>query len=146
MLPTQYRCNEAVQLLFDPRQTSYEALCEVLWRRIDPTLRNQVGLDRGATYRHALYVHTAEQLVQATASVEARQLALAPATVWQRGQVPPSRASACRPGRLGRTAPGPGCSTLSGGAPQPPPRPQWWLMMRPSARAKVAGFHCLSTA
>ena len=86
MLPTQYRCNEAVQLLFDPRQTSYEALCEVLWRRIDPTLRNQVGLDRGATYRHALYAHTAEQLAQATASVEARQLALAPATVWQRGQ------------------------------------------------------------
>ena len=75
-----------MQLLFDPRQTSYEALCEVLWRRIDPTLRNQVGLDRGATYRHALYAHSAEQLAQATASVEARQLALAPATVWQRGQ------------------------------------------------------------
>ena len=33
-----------MQLLFDPRQTSYEALCEVLWGRIDPTLRNQVRL------------------------------------------------------------------------------------------------------
>ena len=46
------------------------------------THRNQVGLDRGATYRHALYAHTAEQLAIATASLEARQLALAPATVW----------------------------------------------------------------
>ena len=41
---TLTRCNEAVQLLFDPRHTSYEALCEVLWGRIDPTLRNQVRL------------------------------------------------------------------------------------------------------
>eukprot|EP00964_Phaeocystis_antarctica_P118536 scaffold82326_cov63-Phaeocystis_antarctica.AAC.2 len=44
---TLTRCNEAVQLLFDPRQTSYEALCEVLWGRIDPTLRNQVRLHLG---------------------------------------------------------------------------------------------------
>ena len=75
-------CNEAVQLLFDPRQTSYEALCEVLWSHIDPTLRNQVGLDRGSTYRHALYPHSAEDLEVAAASVEQQRVALAPATVW----------------------------------------------------------------
>ena len=108
MLPTQYRCNEAVQLLFDPRQTSYEALCEVLWRRIDPTLRNQVGLDRGATYRHALYAHTAEQLVQATASVEARQLALAPATVGQHGQGAAFPCLSLPPGPPGTHGAGPG--------------------------------------
>ena len=94
-----------MQLLFDPRETSYAALCEVFRGRIDPTLRNQVGLDRGASYRHALYAHGAEQLAQATASLltltltlaltltltlaqataslEARRLALAPATVWR---------------------------------------------------------------
>ena len=65
-----------MQLLFDPRQTSYAALCEVFWGRIDPTLRNQVGLDRGASYRHALYAHGAEQLAQATASLLTLTLAL----------------------------------------------------------------------
>ena len=34
---------------FERTDVRREALCEVLWRRIDPTLRNQVGLDRGAT-------------------------------------------------------------------------------------------------
>ena len=62
--------------MFDPRETSYAALCEVFWRRIDPTLRNQVGLDRGASYRHALYAHGAEQLAQATASLLTLTLAL----------------------------------------------------------------------
>ena len=53
--------NEAVQLVYDPRETSYEALCDVLWNYVDPTLKNQVGLDRGRLYRHAIYVHSPEQ-------------------------------------------------------------------------------------
>ena len=52
-------------------------------------------------------------------------------------KVPPFRTTACSPGRLGRTAWGPGCSTHSGGLPQPP-RPQLELVARLSARAKAA--------
>ena len=44
----------------------------------------------------------------------------------------------CCPGRLGRTASGPGCSTPSGGAPQPL-RPQGQLMVVPYV-AKFAAF------
>jgi hypothetical protein len=92
----------------------------VLWGRIDPTLRNQVGLDRGASYRHALYAHSAEQLAQATASVEARQRALAPATVWQQGRSAAFLCHSLLPGPpLGRSASCPGYSTHSGGAPPP---------------------------
>ena len=63
-------------------------------------------------------------------------------------KVPPSRATACCPGRLGRRASGLGSSTHSGGAPQPL-RPQRQLIVRPSARAKVAdssGFDHLGPA
>ena len=53
------------------------------------------------------------------------------------GKVPPSRATACCPARLG-------CSTHSRGAPLPRgPRPQ--LLARPSVRAKSRRFHCLLT-
>ena len=36
--------NEAVQLIYNPLETSYEDLCDVLWDYIDPTLKNQVGV------------------------------------------------------------------------------------------------------
>jgi peptide-methionine (S)-S-oxide reductase len=73
--------NEAVQLVYDPSEVAFSALCDVLWSRIDPTLKNQVGLDRGAIYRHCIYVHTAEQEAVAQSSLAARRELLAPATV-----------------------------------------------------------------
>ena len=48
-------------------------------------------------------------------------------------------ATARCPGRLGRRAPGLGCSTHSGGVPQPP-RPQWQRAVLPLARAEVVQF------
>lgn len=39
---------EAVQVFFDPKEVSYEYLCKLLLTRINPTLKNQVGNDRGA--------------------------------------------------------------------------------------------------
>ena len=43
---------EAVQVFYDPKEVSFEALCNVLLSRIDPTLKNQVGNDRGTQYRY----------------------------------------------------------------------------------------------
>ena len=73
--------NEAVQLVYDPAEVTFSVLCDLVWGRIDPTLRNQVGLDRGAIYRHVLYVHSAEQEAAAQASLAAQRELLAPATV-----------------------------------------------------------------
>ena len=54
---------EAVQLLYDPREVSYEQLCAVLMGRLGRSmfLVDQVGNDRGPQYRHGIYTHTAEQ-------------------------------------------------------------------------------------
>ena len=78
--------NEAVQLLYDPAETTYEALLDVLWAYIDPTLKDQVGNDRGVAYRHAIYTHSDAQHAIAMRSLAAqqRQAAAAGATVWTR--------------------------------------------------------------
>ena len=49
-----------MQLIYNPQQTSFEALCNVLWGYVDPTLKDQVGLDRGSVTEL-----TAEQKEQA---------------------------------------------------------------------------------
>lgn len=52
---------EAVQLIFDPKETSYRKLCEKLLSIIDPTALNRVGNDVGTQYRHGIYFHSEEQ-------------------------------------------------------------------------------------
>lgn len=52
---------EACQIAFDPVECSYSDLCELLFRTIDPTLRNRVGGDSGPQYRHGIYTHTPQQ-------------------------------------------------------------------------------------
>lgn len=74
--------NEAVQLLYDPQETTYQALLDVLWGLVEPTLKNRVGNDRGAIYRHAIYAHSPEQHEVAMRSLAEQQVAAAPATVW----------------------------------------------------------------
>ena len=73
--------NEAVQLIYDPDETTYEELLDVLWDSIDPTLRNRVGSDHGKIYRHAVYTHDAEQHASALKSLAQQQRATN-ATVW----------------------------------------------------------------
>ena len=73
--------NEAVQLVYDPRETSYAALCGVLWDYIDPTLKNRVGRDAGMVYRHVIYPHTAEQMTVAMESLDLARALHAPSTV-----------------------------------------------------------------
>lgn len=45
----------------------------MLLSRIDPTLKNQVGNDRGPQYRHGIYFHSPEQEAAAKAALEKEQ-------------------------------------------------------------------------
>jgi len=59
---------EAVEVVYDPAQTTYEQLLEVFWRNIDPTQANGQFADRGTQYRTAIFYHTEEQRRLAEAS------------------------------------------------------------------------------
>ncbi|MFI8745657.1 peptide-methionine (S)-S-oxide reductase MsrA [Pseudomonas sp. NPDC077186] len=59
---------EAVLVVFDPRQTSFEALLKVFWEAHDPTQGMRQGNDRGSQYRSAIYCQGAAQLAAARAS------------------------------------------------------------------------------
>ena len=52
---------EAVEIVYDPKQVSYQKLLEVLWRNIDPTTADKQFCDRGSQYRTAVFYHDQEQ-------------------------------------------------------------------------------------
>lgn len=52
---------EAVEVLFDPEQVSYEQLLEVFWMQINPTDAGGQFVDRGTQYRSGIYPLDAEQ-------------------------------------------------------------------------------------
>lgn len=52
---------EAVQIVYDPKQVSYEKLLDVFWHNIDPTTPNQQFCDRGNQYRSEIFYHNDEQ-------------------------------------------------------------------------------------
>lgn len=62
---------EAVEVIFDPAQVTYEQLLDVFWRNIDPTVVDRQFCDVGNQYRTAIFVHGDEQLRLAEASKEA---------------------------------------------------------------------------
>ena len=67
---------EVVLVIFDPQQTSYEALLQVFWESHNPTQGMRQGNDQGTQYRSALYCSDEAQLQQAQASAERYQQAL----------------------------------------------------------------------
>lgn len=70
---------EAVLVVFDPNQVSYETLLKVFWESHDPTQGMRQGNDIGTQYRSAIYCHGADQLAAAEASAERFGAALAEA-------------------------------------------------------------------
>jgi peptide-methionine (S)-S-oxide reductase len=64
---------EAVLVVFDPEQVSYERLLQVFWEAHDPTQGMRQGNDVGTQYRSAIYYASEEQRVAAEASLAAFQ-------------------------------------------------------------------------
>lgn len=71
--------SEVVLVVFDPRETSIEALLKVFWESHDPTQGMRQGNDIGTQYRSAIYCTSPEQLEQAKASRDAFQAELSKA-------------------------------------------------------------------
>src|SRR5579864_280652 len=68
---------EAVLVVYDPKQVSYEDLLKVFWEGHDPTQGMRQGNDVGTQYRSGNYVNGPAQRAAAEASREAYQKALA---------------------------------------------------------------------
>ncbi|MDA8088910.1 MAG: peptide-methionine (S)-S-oxide reductase MsrA [Nitrospiraceae bacterium] len=52
---------EAVLVIYDPNQVSYEKLLDVYWRNIDPATRNRQFCDIGHQYRTAIFYFDEQQ-------------------------------------------------------------------------------------
>ncbi len=70
---------EAVLVVYDPKQISYDRLLKTFWESHDPTQGMRQGNDVGTQYRSAIYATTPEQKRLAEASRDAYQRALAAA-------------------------------------------------------------------
>ena len=67
---------EAVQVVYDPKLISYDALLKLFWENHDPTQGMRQGNDLGTQYRSAVYTTTDAQLAAARGSREMFQEAL----------------------------------------------------------------------
>jgi peptide-methionine (S)-S-oxide reductase len=67
---------EVVQVVFDPRRTSYAAMLKIFWENHDPTQGMRQGNDVGTQYRSAIYSASAAQRELAEASAARYQSAL----------------------------------------------------------------------
>ena len=59
---------EAVQIIYDPTEISYEELLEVFWVNHDPTEADGQFCDKGNQYRPGVFFHDEEQKLAAEAS------------------------------------------------------------------------------
>lgn len=74
---------EAVEVVFDPGEVSYERLLDVFWAEHDPTQLNRQGWDVGTQYRSAIFTHSPEQELAARESLARRQAVTAGRIVTQ---------------------------------------------------------------
>lgn len=61
---------EAVRVIYDPREVTYEQLLEVFWNIHNPTTKNRQGPDVGTQYRSAIFYHDENQLYAAQKTKE----------------------------------------------------------------------------
>ena len=61
---------EVVQITFDPKLISYEALLKIFWLIHDPTTLNRQGNDVGTQYRSVIFYHNETQKAQSEASMK----------------------------------------------------------------------------
>jgi peptide-methionine (S)-S-oxide reductase len=59
---------EAVQIIYDPAEVSYEELLDVFWVNHDPTEADGQFCDKGSQYRPGVFYHDEEQKLAAEAS------------------------------------------------------------------------------
>lgn len=52
---------EVVQVVYDPKEITYDELLEVFWQTHDPTTLNRQGNDEGPQYRSVIFYHSNEQ-------------------------------------------------------------------------------------
>jgi len=52
---------ECIQVLYDPKQITYDELLQVFWQTHDPTTLNRQGNDVGTQYRSAIFYSNDEQ-------------------------------------------------------------------------------------
>ncbi len=67
---------EAVRVVFDPAQVTYEQLLKVFWEHHDPTQGMRQGNDVGTHYRSAVFTHSEAQMATVLASRDAYQVML----------------------------------------------------------------------
>jgi peptide-methionine (S)-S-oxide reductase len=68
---------EAVLVVFDPKETSYDDILRLFWENHDPTQGMRQGNDQGTQYRSAIYTTDEAQRAAADASRERFQQELA---------------------------------------------------------------------
>ncbi len=61
---------EAIEVLYDPTQISYQTLLDTFWRQIDPTDDGGSFVDRGSQYRSAIFYLNEAQRVTAETSID----------------------------------------------------------------------------
>jgi len=52
---------EAIEVIYDPAKVTYEKLLDVFWHQIDPTDAGGQFVDRGPSYKSAIFYHTDAQ-------------------------------------------------------------------------------------
>ncbi len=67
---------EAVLVVYDPKQVTYQELLKAFWETHDPTQGMRQGNDVGSQYRSGIYVYNAAQRVAAEASKKDYEAAL----------------------------------------------------------------------